>query len=44
MKFNTKYLRVTYPVVDASHNYSKRGGYDTLDKFMIVADSKIAQR
>lgn len=43
MKFNTKYFRVTYPVVDASHNYSK-GGYDTLDKFMIVADSKIAQR
>ena len=42
MKFNTKYLRVTYPIVDAPHNDSKGG--DTLDKFMIVADSKIAQR
>lgn len=43
MKFNTKYLRVTYPIVDAPHNDSK-GFYDTLDKFMIAADSKIAQR
>ncbi len=44
MEFNTKYLRVTYPIVDAPHNDSKGVGYDTLDKFMIAADSKIAQR
>lgn len=47
MKFNTKYLRVTCSIVDALHNYSKNGEYNTLNKFTIVAvivDIKIAQR